>query len=1009
MRKISIVSAVFIFSAAFWAAPANALPAGTGEGQRGKVLSQPGREDRFKDKMAAGFMVGELPLHFIANRGQVHADAKYYVRTTGYTLWLTKEGLVFDIIRRSKVKSKGTNDRDVSRLVFVGANKDPGIAAARPGKHRVNYFLGSDPSRWLGDVPTARAVLYKDLYENIDLKVYGMEKQIEYDWIVKPGGSPADIKFQYRDVNGTHIDQAGNLVIETGFGRLFHKKPSAYQVVEARKKGVEVTFTKIAANTYGFSVGRYDKGHTLVIDPVVLLYATYLGGSDRDEGWSTAVDPGGNVYITGRTSSLDFPTQGSYQGDQGIEDVFVSRIDPGQGGADSLVYSTYLGGSGWDGASGISVDSSGNAYVTGDTGSSDFPIRNQYQGPLVPGDDNIFVTRLDTNRSGTDSLVYSTYLGGSSFESSLSIAADESGNAYVTGYTYSPDFPTLNRYQDNQGSSDVFVSRLDTNRAGDASLIYSTYLGGSYEDEGWGTAADQSGNVYVTGWTWGEDFPLRNPFQGAIIGYNYSAFVSRLDTNRAGDASLIYSTYLGGSYQDEGRGIAADQNGNAYVTGWTTSWDFPTRKQFQPHIYGLDAFVSRIDTNRSGDSSLIYSTYLGGMGRDEGSGITAAGSGSVFITGLTGSPDFPNRNGFQSFQGYYDAFVSRIDTDREGDSSLICSTFLGGWDFELGKGIAADRRGNVFVTGYTDSMDFPCRDEYQSFQGSRDAFVAKLAMGDLPTVKTTAVHSVTTTSACCDGEVVSEGAGPVTARGVCWSTAPAPNISNNRTLEGSGTGSFTAFISNLVPNTTFYVRAYAQNLVGTGYGRILQFKTLRNPLISGRVTGHGSGIPGVLLSFSNRGGQAETDLQGNYSHPVEHNWSGTVTPRKAGHVFEPSSRTYENVVSDITGQNYTAFFIVLTLQASRQTESSWLIKRQYGKIHVTVDNQTGIPVYAYLLLRKEGEQDFQLLHALSTEQIQGDSYTYLDTYLDANRVYTYKFVALDEKGKTIAASNVMTI
>jgi hypothetical protein len=459
---------------------------------------------------------GKIPLYFIYNKGQVNEKAKFYAKASRYTLWLTEGGLVFESFKKVEAEKthpappghpsqEGNNrgfthspysphspklERDVSRLIFLDANKNPDMVPVEETQLRVNYFIGNDKSKWHCDIPTAVAVLYKNLYKNIDLKVYGLEKQIEYDWIVKPGGDPLDIKFMYKNVKGTRLDEEGNLLIETDFGELMHKKPVSYQKRKAQNQGVgaglracpkerkdvNVTFKKIAENTYGFEVGAYDRSRELIIDPVVLAYSTYLGGVRYDSGTGIAVDGSGNAYVTGTTYSTDFPTLDQYQGDQASTDVFVTRLDPTQSGAASLLYSTYLGGGSGDSGHGIAVDGSGNAYVTGFTFSTDFPILNQYQGYQGGGD--VFVTKLDPTQSGAAGLLYSTYLGGGGGDWADGIAVDGSGNAYVTGTTWSTDFPTLNQYQGDQGERDVFVTMLDPTQSGAASLLYSTYLGG---------------------------------------------------------------------------------------------------------------------------------------------------------------------------------------------------------------------------------------------------------------------------------------------------------------------------------------------------------------------------------------------------------------------------------------------------------------------------------------------------------------------------------------------------
>jgi hypothetical protein len=469
----------------------------------------------------------------------------------------------------------------------------------------------------------------------------------------------------------------------------------------------------------------------LIIDPVVLAYSTYLGGADTDRGYGIAVDSSGNAYVAGPTKSMDFPILNQYQTTkQGFSDVFVTRIDTSQSGIASLIYSTYLGGSGEDCVYGIAVDSSGNAYVTGDTDSTDFPILNQYQ-TTKQGFSDVFVTRIDTTRSGASSLIYSTYLGGAGADGGCGIAVDSSGNAYVTGETNSANFPILNQYQTTkQGFSDVFVTRIDTTQTGASSLIYSTYLGGADSDRGYGIAADSSGNAYVTGNTNSANFPILNQYQATNQGA-LDVFVTKIDTTQTGASSLIYSTYLGGADDDYGQQIAADSYGNVYVTGSTESTDFPILNQYQAKKYGIsDVFVTRIDTTQRGASSLIYSTYLGGGSYDMGGGIAADSSGNAYVTGKTRSTDFPILNQYQTYQGdftYYDVFVTKIDTTQSGASSLIYSTYLGGAGDDRGSGIAVDSSGNAYVAGSTGSTNFPILNQYQIYQGSRDVFVTKLA------------------------------------------------------------------------------------------------------------------------------------------------------------------------------------------------------------------------------------------------------------------------------------------
>ncbi len=447
-----------------------------------------------------------------------------------------------------------------------------------------------------------------------------------------------------------------------------------------------------------------------------LYNATYLGGGVNDYGWGIAVDNSGNTYVTGFTNSTDFPTGQAFQGtNAGNEDAFVSKLAPG---GTALVYSTYLGGTGVDRGLGIAVDGSGNAYVTGRCDSSDFPTVQPINGTLG-GSRDAFVSKLAP--SGT-ALTYSTYLGGGAVEQGKGIALDGSGNAYVTGYTESTDFPTVQPINGTLGGSrDAFVSKLAPSGT---ALTYSTYLGGGNKDRGARIAVDVSGNAYVTGRTNSIDFPTAQPFQGALSS-NYDVFVSKLAPS---GTALTYSTYLGGAGDDQSKGLALDGSGNAYVTGISNSTDFPTGQAFQGTNAGdYDAFVSKL---ASSGTALIYSTYLGGTGTDEGNGIALDPSGKAYVAGKSNSTNFPTVQPFQGTNaGDYDAFFSKLSSSG---TALVYSTYLGGAGTDQGNRIASDGSGNAYVTGSTNSTDFPTRQAYQGTNaGGYDAFVFTIGMPDV--------------------------------------------------------------------------------------------------------------------------------------------------------------------------------------------------------------------------------------------------------------------------------------
>jgi hypothetical protein len=535
------------------------------------------------------------------------------------------------------------------------------------------------------------------------------------------------------------VDGKGDLVVGTDGGEVVFHKPVIYQPAtynEPRTKNQELVEGKyvIRGSQVTFEVANYDKTRPLVIDPT-LGYSTYLGGSGSDSGNGIAVDASGNAYVTGQTSSSDFPTtpgafQTAYGGNQ---DAFITKLNAA---GSALLYSTYLGGSGGGVGVGIAVDASGNAYVTGDTLSSDFPTTpGAFQmsfGGGTCGDgypcSDAFVTKLNADGSA---LVYSTYLGGSDDDAGARITVDASGDVYITGNTYSHNFPTTPGAMQTAlgGLSDAFVSKL--NSAGSA-LLYSTYLGGDNYDFGQGIAIDASGSAYVTGDTLSSNFPTTpGAFQTTYGGGHASgdAFVSRL--NAAGSA-LLYSTYLGGSGEDGGSGIAVDVSRNAYVAGGTTSSDFPvTPGAFQTTYGGNgDVFVSKL--NGAG-SALLYSTYLGGSGDDGAASMAVDVSGKAYVAGVTFSSNFPTTpDAFQTTKGgaYYTAFVSNLNA---AGSALLYSTYLRGNNFDQGSSIAVNGSGNVYITGFTGSNNFPTtpgafQTTYGGGSSYGDAFISKFSL-----------------------------------------------------------------------------------------------------------------------------------------------------------------------------------------------------------------------------------------------------------------------------------------
>jgi hypothetical protein len=547
------------------------------------------------------------PLSFEPNRGQTDKQVDFLAHGAGYRLFLSHGEAVMAMDRGITV-----------RMRLVGAKpSSPEPLQEQPS--RSNYFIGNDPERWQTNLPNYAKVRYRNVYRGIDAIYYGNQRQLEYDFVVRPGADPNRILLQFHGGMKPTLDRSGCLVMHTAAGDLRWHKPVAYQEVNGNRKLVACDYVRKRRGELSFGLGAFDKSKPLIIDPI-LQYSTYLGGSGSDQGSGIAFDSKGNSYVTGRTGSPDFPKKNAYQETlTAPQTAFVVKFN-----ADGEpVYSSYLGGSGQSGCAtnsalcdagiSIAVDRDGNAYVTGFTDSADFPTKNAFQsqnnvicracGPTA------FVTKLDATGCG---LIFSTYLGGSGGEFANGIAVDTKGHAYVTGETASRDFPIKNAFQPVYGGSvvDAFVTKFDPSGK---HLVYSTFLGGSGSDVGSGIAVDTRDDAYVIGFTLSSDFPTSNAFQNSPGGGTSfgDAFVAKF--NAAGN-ELVYSTYLGGSDYDQGFGIAVDADDSAYVTGWTFSTDFPVKNALQENLRsstGGNAFVAKFDAT---GTALFFSTYLEGVG-----------------------------------------------------------------------------------------------------------------------------------------------------------------------------------------------------------------------------------------------------------------------------------------------------------------------------------------------------------------------------------------------------------
>jgi hypothetical protein len=593
-----------------------------------------------------------------------------------------------------------------NRIQLEGSNPCPQVKGYDELPSKTNYLIGNDPANWITDITNYARVEYMEVYPGINLVYYGNEGELEYDFIVAPGANPDDILLKFDKHNKPTIMKDGSLIISDKGAEIKLKAPFAYQENKGIRDSIFVEYTIINDSIVGFITGDYDPESTLVIDPV-LVYSTYLGTNDAESGEAIAVDAQGCAYVTGETYSLNFPMKNCFQ-------CFLDA------------------------------------------------------GGLLCSD--AFVTKF--NAAGTD-IVYSTYLGGSLDDSGSSIAVDANGRVYLTGRTSSKDnistpknegFPLLNAYQAEIGStnlSDAFVTVLS---ASGSSLIYSTYLGGGGEDYGTGIAVGDNRYVYVTGTNFSFDFPVKSAFMGTKPSYYFDAFVSKFDSYATDESSLIYSTHLGGNWDDYSNSIAVDGNGCAYVTGQTNATDFPlTSNAIQKSKkVNTDAFVTKFAPT---GLTLVYSTYLGSDGRDEGLEIVVDAQGYAYVNGFAAA-DFPTSPGtFNPSNGYN--FLCKILPDGNGfafsthtpstgclavdvlgraylgnigttyaylasfnpaGSDTLFTLKLTGDGSDYIKDIAVDKEHSIYITGVTTSTNIATAGAYKtSLSGTLDIMVAKFS------------------------------------------------------------------------------------------------------------------------------------------------------------------------------------------------------------------------------------------------------------------------------------------
>ena len=712
-------------------------------GREGSALQRASAPDTESRAMAGLY---KPPLSFVENRGQVDGPVSFYVQGVDTSLYFTPSGVTFALTggatntapERSSFSRVDAHQRWAVKLDFVGANpvEPTGVEQAQG----VISHFGGRAGKAQTAIPTYSSIAYEDLWPGIDMVYAGTGSKLKYSFVVHPGADPSQIRLAYRGASNIALNDKGQLDVTTPAGGFIDDTPYSYQDVGGRRVEVASSYqlsygSEAGDATVAIPVGAYDTTRDLIIDPVVLVRSGFLGGAGDDHGLDLAVDAAGNTYIAGTTASTEatFPVRVGPDGTNAGTDAYVAKLDP----TGALVYAGYIGGAGVDTGLAIAIDSSGSAYVTGRTSSTEdtFPVTT---GPdlTINGGTDAYVAKVDP--TGT-ALVYAGYIGGAGGgaggDSGQGIAVDGDGNAYVSGSTESnaATFPVaVGPDLTPNGLLDAFVAKVNASGTG---LSYAGYIGGTGWDEGAGIAVDGSGNAYVTGSTQSNDgsfpamvgpdltFNVKRTRNTTALGRD--AFIAKVNAT----GSLIYAGYIGGLENDWGTDVAVDATGHAYVVGNTASRSFPVTRGAFDRTYGggffADGFLVKVNP---GGTGLVYAGFIGSDTIDDADAVTVDSAGGAYVTGRVGiTTTFPTSGGFDTtHNGATDAFVVKVNP---AGTDFDWGTFLGGSSGEGGSGIGLDGAEDVYVAGGTSSTEanFPAIGGPDlTHNGGGDAFVAKL-------------------------------------------------------------------------------------------------------------------------------------------------------------------------------------------------------------------------------------------------------------------------------------------
>lgn len=649
----------------------------------------------------AGFSGG-----FIAQGQAGDPSIKYFIQNPTMSVGFGESIIKILFTDGDDQESKGHTEIE---LTFPGSELVKPVVSDPIVSNSV-YYIGSSVGTIKQEYLT---LMYKNIYNNIDLEYTIKNGVLKYNFYVYPGGNPQAIQIQWNGpVSIQQVSEGMEITVTTTNGQkvFVDQNPISFQSASSNK--IESSFRETKTQNYGFGIGNYDSNSVLIIDPSFLMYSTFLGGSGVDFGTSIAVDNEENIYVIGRTGSTDFPIyQYNYYTTPfgGNQDVFVSKFSS----SGQLLFSEFIGGNDTDYGESIVIDNIGNIYITGTTYSPNFPVLNGYITSFK-GENDGFVVKLATDGM----LKFSTFLGGSLEDEANDMTIDPAGNIYITGSTTSSDFPMLNAWNATfGGGSDIFVAKFSSF----GSLLYSTYLGGSSDESGESIALDNDENAFITGNTKSSNLPLVEAYQ-STNGGGFDIYVAKFSAS----GSLLFATYLGGSNSDIGNGIDVDSHGNVYVAGWTNSVNSPILNPYNDTFSGFsDVYIAKF----SNIGSLLFATYFGGYYIDTPFSIGLDCFDNFIITGETVSSDFPMVNAYNdTYGGGLDVFIAKFLPN----GSLLFSTFLGGIQNDEGFDLTIGKSGNIFITGSTSSNNFPTVHPFDNSYGggSYDGYVTKFVVQD---------------------------------------------------------------------------------------------------------------------------------------------------------------------------------------------------------------------------------------------------------------------------------------